>query len=189
MSDKMKVREGKDGYSYPYTSPDLVVDETGKSNTTKFNEIDTQFKDIANKIEQGGTGGGTATIPDNIVLFQDDNSTETTEDYIPLLSSNGTEYRLTINDSGIPVVKDSSNKVIFTCGTGGSSSGGGTDIPGTPEGEIGKITSGVACDFEWTVGKAISDIDGSETNSPEWVVSKYLPLTNINYLNLNYSLN
>lgn len=144
--------------------------------------VSSQCKDIAKKIEQGGTGGGTATIPDNIVLFQDDNSTETTEDYIPLLSSNGTEYRLTINDSGIPVVKDSSNKVIFTCGTGGSSSGGGTDIPGTPEGEIGKITSGVACDFEWTVGKAISDIDGSETNSPEWVVSKYLPLTNINYL-------
>ena len=48
MSDKMKIREGKDGYSYPYTSPDLVVDKTGKSNTTKFNEIDAQFKDIAN---------------------------------------------------------------------------------------------------------------------------------------------
>ena len=48
MGDKMKVREGKDGYSYPYTSPDLVVDETGKSNTTKFNEISSQFKDIAN---------------------------------------------------------------------------------------------------------------------------------------------
>lgn len=155
---------------------------TDKTIIGGINEVNSQCKDIAKKIEQGGTGGGTATIPDNIVLFQDDNSTETTEDYIPLLSSNGTEYRLTINDSGIPVVKDSSNKVIFTCGTGGSSSGGGTDIPGTPEGEIGKITSGVACDFEWTVGKAISDIDGSETNSPEWVVSKYLPLTNINYL-------
>lgn len=48
MSDKMKVREGKDGYSYPYTSPDLVVDENGKSTTTKFNEISSQFKDIAN---------------------------------------------------------------------------------------------------------------------------------------------
>lgn len=56
MSDKMKVREGKDGYSYPYTSPDLVVDETGKSNTTKFNEVDTQFKDIAKQIESGNIG-------------------------------------------------------------------------------------------------------------------------------------
>lgn len=49
MSDKMKVRDGNDGYSYPYTSPDLVVDKNGKSNTSKFNEIDAQFKDIANK--------------------------------------------------------------------------------------------------------------------------------------------
>lgn len=43
----MKVRQGDDGYVYPYTSTDLVVDENGKSNTTKFNEIDAQFKDIA----------------------------------------------------------------------------------------------------------------------------------------------
>ena len=49
MSDKMKVREGNDGYSYPYTSPDLVVDKNGKSNTKKFEEIDSQFKDIANQ--------------------------------------------------------------------------------------------------------------------------------------------
>lgn len=48
MSDKMKVRQGEDGYVYPYTSPDLVVDKNGKSNTSKFNEIDAQFKNIAN---------------------------------------------------------------------------------------------------------------------------------------------
>ena len=55
MSDKMKIREGKDGYSYPYTSPDLVVDENGKSATKKFDDISSQFKDIANKtiIEDG----------------------------------------------------------------------------------------------------------------------------------------
>ena len=52
MGDKMKVREGNDGYSYPYTSPDLVVDENGKSNTSKFNDIDTQFKDIAKEVGQ-----------------------------------------------------------------------------------------------------------------------------------------
>lgn len=57
MSDKMKVRDGKDGYSYPYTSPDLVVDENGKSNTVKFNEIDAQFKDIANYSLAMGTDG------------------------------------------------------------------------------------------------------------------------------------
>ena len=49
MGDKMKVRDGNDGYSYPYTSPDLVIDKDGKSNTTKFEELDSQFKDIAKK--------------------------------------------------------------------------------------------------------------------------------------------
>lgn len=51
MGDKMKVREGEDGYFYPYTSTDLVVDKNGKSNTSKFNEIDTQFKDIENNFK------------------------------------------------------------------------------------------------------------------------------------------
>ena len=54
MSDKMKVRDGEDGYSYPYTSPDLVVDKNGKSNTTKFEELDAQFKDIAKQVENIG---------------------------------------------------------------------------------------------------------------------------------------
>lgn len=42
MGDKMKVREGKDGYSYPYTSPDLVIDKDGKSSATKFNELNSK---------------------------------------------------------------------------------------------------------------------------------------------------
>lgn len=50
MAKKMKTRKGNDGYSYPYTSPDLVIDKNGKSNTTKFNEIDSQIKDMENKI-------------------------------------------------------------------------------------------------------------------------------------------
>jgi|GEM_PF-2233418 len=56
MGDKMKVRQGNDGYIYPYTSSDLVIDNNGKSNTSKFNEIDTQFKDIAKQIEGGNIG-------------------------------------------------------------------------------------------------------------------------------------
>lgn len=48
MSDRMKVREGDDGYVYPYTSNDLVVDENGKSNTAKFNEINSQITEISN---------------------------------------------------------------------------------------------------------------------------------------------
>ena len=87
MAKNMKIRRGNDGFSYPYTSPDLVIDENGKSATTKFNEleakigtgsgtsiddvntstnktwssskIDSQFKDIANKKtdEKSGLSG------------------------------------------------------------------------------------------------------------------------------------
>ena len=53
MPKNMKTRKGKDGFNYPYTSPDLVIDSNGKSNTTKFDEINAQFKDIAQQIEQG----------------------------------------------------------------------------------------------------------------------------------------
>lgn len=66
MGDKMRVRDGNDGYSYPYTSPDIVIDENGKSATTKFEEISTQFKDIANELGRDSEGnlvdmGTTAT--------------------------------------------------------------------------------------------------------------------------------
>lgn len=91
MEKNMKTRKGKDGFHYPYTSPDLVIDENGKSATTKFNEleakigtgsgtsiddvntstdktwssskIDSQFKDIAKKVDNIGQGGtGTANL-------------------------------------------------------------------------------------------------------------------------------
>ena len=40
MPKSIKSRKGKDGFNYPYTSPDLVIDKNGRSATTKFNEID-----------------------------------------------------------------------------------------------------------------------------------------------------
>lgn len=54
MAKNMKTRKGKDGFSYPYTSPDLVIDANGKSATKKFEEIDSQYKDIADKIKNIG---------------------------------------------------------------------------------------------------------------------------------------
>lgn len=53
MEKNMKTRKGKDGFHYPYTSPDLVIDGNGKSNTKKFEEISSQFKDITkNKVDK-----------------------------------------------------------------------------------------------------------------------------------------
>ena len=80
MAKNMKIRRGNDGFSYPYTSPDLVVDENGKSATTKFNEINSQFKEKADKnevftmanmgqdIKEAMTGGSVAVVGKNAVL-------------------------------------------------------------------------------------------------------------------------
>lgn len=43
----IKTRKGKDGFNYPYTSPVLVIDTNGKSVTKKFDELSSQFKNIA----------------------------------------------------------------------------------------------------------------------------------------------
>ncbi len=55
MTKNMKTRKGKNGFHYPYTSPDLVIDNTGKSVTKKFEELNSQLGDIANQtvIENG----------------------------------------------------------------------------------------------------------------------------------------
>lgn len=44
MAKNMKIRRGNDGFSYPYTSPDIVIDENGKSATTKFNELESKIE-------------------------------------------------------------------------------------------------------------------------------------------------
>nr|DAU00483.1 MAG TPA: hypothetical protein [Caudoviricetes sp.] len=51
MAKKMKTRKGKDGFDYPYTSPDIVIDADGKSVTKKFEEINLQYKDGTSKLE------------------------------------------------------------------------------------------------------------------------------------------
>lgn len=92
MAKDMKTRKGKDNIYYPYTSPDIVVDSTGESQTTKnnnmkndidsiktdlgtetlnttakdikgaVNEVNAQCKDIVNKINSGNIGTVSNTI-------------------------------------------------------------------------------------------------------------------------------
>lgn len=50
MAKKMRTRKGNDGYDYPYSSTDLILDSTGKSATTKFNEIDSQVENATKGI-------------------------------------------------------------------------------------------------------------------------------------------
>lgn len=46
MAKDMKTRKGKDNIYYPYTSPDIVVDSTGESQTTKNNNMKNDIDSI-----------------------------------------------------------------------------------------------------------------------------------------------
>lgn len=46
MAKKMKTRKGKDNINYPYTSPDLVIDSNGESQTTKNTNMKTDIDGI-----------------------------------------------------------------------------------------------------------------------------------------------
>lgn len=48
MAKQLLVGQGIDGNYYPYTSPELVKDENGKSVKTKFEEVDAQLQTKAN---------------------------------------------------------------------------------------------------------------------------------------------
>lgn len=46
MAKDMKTRKGKDNIYYPYTSPDIVIDSAGESQTTKNNNMKTDIDTI-----------------------------------------------------------------------------------------------------------------------------------------------
>lgn len=55
MAKNMRTRKGKDGFDYPYTSPDIVIDANGKSVSVKLAELENHI---------GGGGSGGASIDD-----------------------------------------------------------------------------------------------------------------------------
>lgn len=67
MAKKIKTRKGKDGFDYPYSSPDIVIDNKGENQTVKNNNMK---NDIQN-------------LKDNqIVLVEDDLSVEGISDTV-----------------------------------------------------------------------------------------------------------
>ena len=158
-----------------------------KITQTKLNKIEdglsglsTQFKDIANEVnnlKEHGTG----TIPNNVALLEDVTVDGETEDYIPLMALNGTEYRLTINNLGVPVVKNINGDIVFTCGTG--SSGGSGDTPSTPIVPEGSWVSGVAySDFGWIDGYYVDKGNGQDVSSSGWSISEYMNCEGADYI-------
>lgn len=139
-----------------------------------------QIKDIAsevNNLKENGTG----TIPNNVALLEDVTVDGETEDYIPLMALNGTEYRLTINNLGVPVIKNINGDIVFTCGTGSSEGGG--DTPSTPVVPSGSWVNGVAySDFGWIEGYYIDKGTGQAVASSTWSISEYMNCEGVDYL-------
>lgn len=106
--DKMRVRQGEDGYSYPYTSPDLVVDKTGKSTTTKFTELE-------NKIEKVGS----TSIDD----------TNTATDKTWSSSKIDTQFKDIANQQPTDLSLDSTTNLLQLVNSNGSKLGNGITLP------------------------------------------------------------
>lgn len=99
MSKNIKTRKGKDGFNYPYTSPDLVVDSTGESQTTKNNNMKTDIQ----------------TLKDNeVTLVKDETSMEGIKDSeYPTLTTTDKTLIGSINEVNSQY-KDIANKVFST---------------------------------------------------------------------------
>ena len=116
MSKNIKTRKGKDGFNYPYTSPDLVVDSTGESQTTKNNNMKTDIQ----------------TLKDNeVTLVKDETSMEGIKDSeYPTLTTTDKTIIGGINEINSQC-KDIAKK-IDNIGTGGS----GLNLRNIQNGEI-----------------------------------------------------
>lgn len=62
MSKQMKTRKGEDNINYPYTSPDLVIDSNGESQTTKNTNMKTDIDGVKTTVNNINTDLGTAQL-------------------------------------------------------------------------------------------------------------------------------
>lgn len=119
---------------------DLGTDElttTAKDVKGAVNELNTQYKDIANKtvvennklylVKSDGTKIDEGTdlpvggeVPANVVLFEKTEETPINkETSIPINSQNGTTYYLKVNDDGLPSIQNTSGETVWS-GSGSS---------------------------------------------------------------------
>ena len=125
MKKNMKTRKGKDGFHYPYTSPDLVIDSSGKSATKKFEEISSQYKDIANEIGKNEDGS-------DIELPTTDKTIKGAITELFQNVSNGKQLIATaITDKGVTTSSDSTFQTMATNIRGIPNQGGGITPTGT----------------------------------------------------------
>ena len=104
-----------------------------------------------------------------------------------MLSSNGTEYRLSIGDDGIPIIKNISGTTVWTGTSGGTGGDSGGDSGGDTD---ATWTSGVAYTLVPIAGGYISKTNGEVISDATWAYTDYMPCagaTRMTYDNNKYS--
>ena len=135
-----------------------------------------------NVVEKEAPNGDSAGLPENLAYLQGVTVDEASGDFIPMLSPNGTEYRLSIGDDGIPIIKNISGTTVWT----GTSGGTGGDSGG----DDATWTSGVAYTLVPIAGGYISKTNGEVISDATWAYTDYMPCagaTRMTYNNNNYS--
>lgn len=117
----------------------------------------------------------TGTVPENVALLEDVTVDEASGDFIPMLSPNGTEYRLSIGDNGVPVIKNANGATVWS-GTSGGSSGGDTggDDPGGG-GTDTTWTNGVPYTLTIIADEYVNQTSGAFETYAGWSRTDYTP--------------
>lgn len=107
MSDKMKVRQGNDGYCYPYTSDDLVVGKDGKSVKRRIDEVESKIKENGEtSIDDSNITTDKTWSSSKIDSQFKDIAKQINENYFILKSQNGTQYKVKVTNNGTLQVVD-----------------------------------------------------------------------------------
>ena len=105
-------------------------------------------------------------VPKNVALLEDVTADEASGDFIPMLSQNGTEYRISIGDDGVPVIKNANGATVWSGTSGGSSGGGGTDTT---------WTSGVPYTLTIIADEYVNKTSGAFETFAGWSRTDYTP--------------
>ena len=128
-----------------------------------------------NVVEKEAPNGDSAGLPENLAYLQDVTVDEASGDFIPMLSPNGTEYRLSIGDDGVPVIKNVNGATVWS-GTSGGSSGGDTGGDDTGGGGTGTTwNSGVPYTLTIIADEYVNKTNGAFEVYTGWSRTDYTP--------------
>lgn len=145
------------------------VQAVAEAITGKVEQIDQNTADIRALSEEIGA------VPENVALLEDVTVDDASGDFIPMLSPNGTEYRLSIGDDGVPVIKNANGVTVWSGTSGGSSGGdtGGDDAGGG--GTDTTWTSGVQYTLTIIADEYVNKTSGAFETYAGWSRTDYTP--------------